>query len=136
MDLVLALILFVVAVVYFVWATKDARKTKRETEAMIARSKLTATPPMPPRMRGMTGASVNTQLERAEFKEMMDHLLERELLTDDEYRGTMEVWDRLHDTVGENPTKPHADDICPECGGVFFLEDDYLCPNCRAKMNG
>lgn len=26
------------------------------------------------------------------------------------------------------------DDVCPECGGMFCVMDDYLCPACREKM--
>lgn len=28
---------------------------------------------------------------------------------------------------------PEANDACPECGEMFAMVDDYLCPSCRAK---
>jgi hypothetical protein len=29
-----------------------------------------------------------------------------------------------------------ADDVCPECGDLFASSDDYLCPNCRKRVDG
>lgn len=33
-----------------------------------------------------------------------------------------------------NAAKPKEDDPCAECGNMFHMEDDYLCPGCRAKV--
>lgn len=32
------------------------------------------------------------------------------------------------------PVAP-ADDPCAECGKLYAMSDDYLCPDCRAKMD-
>jgi hypothetical protein len=31
--------------------------------------------------------------------------------------------------------EPVKDDPCPECGNMFASVDDYLCPDCRAKID-
>lgn len=38
----------------------------------------------------------------------------------------------------ENTTEKHEptpDDPCSECGAMYEMTDDYLCPKCRKKMN-
>lgn len=36
--------------------------------------------------------------------------------------------------VEKMPTKPpETNDECPECGNLFAMVDDYLCPDCRAQ---
>lgn len=34
---------------------------------------------------------------------------------------------------GSDSTVP--DDVCPECGKLFTLKEDYVCPQCRARMD-
>lgn len=29
---------------------------------------------------------------------------------------------------------PRKDDPCPECGQLYEMTDDYICPDCRAKV--
>lgn len=40
----------------------------------------------------------------------------------------------LKNQIAEMPAKPpETNDECPECGEMFAMVDDYLCPICRAK---
>lgn len=53
-------------------------------------------------------------------------------LTADEIR---DMKDHLRDAISELPEKPpEQDDMCPECGNMFAVTDDYVCPECRARM--
>lgn len=35
----------------------------------------------------------------------------------------------------ETPTLIPGDDICPECGEAFDVQDDYVCADCREQLN-
>ena len=41
---------------------------------------------------------------------------------------------RLSDLAKLQVKAQTGDDICPECGNQFDVQDDYLCVDCRAKM--
>jgi len=45
----------------------------------------------------------------------------------------LKMVDVLTEQLQELPEKPpEENDTCPECGSLFALVDDYLCPKCRA----
>lgn len=46
-----------------------------------------------------------------------------------------QVTEMLSDYGVTTPGVPVKDDPCPECGEMFASIDDYLCPDCRAKMD-
>lgn len=33
------------------------------------------------------------------------------------------------------PATPVGDDVCPECGEAFDVQDDYVCAKCREQLN-
>lgn len=60
------------------------------------------------------------EIERMGREIMMDDALIDEMVT------------RVQEQVDKLPPKPpEKNDVCPECGDLFAMTDDYLCPACR-----
>lgn len=52
----------------------------------------------------------------------------KEVLTDPNIAEQKAPFDQ-----GSDPT--FHNDVCPECGKLFTLKEDYVCPECRARMD-
>lgn len=70
--------------------------------------------------------------DEEQVEDYLTRVAEHMSLSEEEHKKLMSKVRATLDTLPKR--EENQDDTCPECGELFAVTDDYLCPKCRALL--